>query len=225
MNSINLCAVVASNTMNEVVSQIKQHKNITQYVEVRSDYLTNQDNIDLSMMKNITTQKIIVTCRRKDEGGKWKGSETDRIEILKRAFDLGFLVDIELHTLEEGKLKLNSDMEKRAIVSFHDFTKTPSFHELEKVIIRMQKYSPKIKKIATMIASNNDKETLFRLLINRKDTERLCVIGMGGLGKTTRILSPLLGGEMTYCTIDIKGETAPGQMSCKKMIEIYKLMS
>jgi 3-dehydroquinate dehydratase type I len=89
----------------------------------------------------------------------------------------------------------------------------------------MQKYNPLIKKIATMVRNDEDRRVLLQLLLNKKTKEKLCVIGMGGGGKIIRITSPLLGGEMTYCTIGIHGKTASGQISCSEMKEVYKLLS
>lgn len=223
MNTIPLCAVAMSSTINELIHQISLCRNMSQYVEVRFDYLNNQTNIDLSLFKKATDQTIIFTCRRQDEGGKWNGSEENRIHILQNAFDFGFLVDVELQTLEEGKLQLTSQMQKNAITSFHNFEKTPPFNELEKVNIRMEKYEPAIKKIATMIQNETDIKTLYGLLCNKRDKEKLCIIGMGKMGKQTRIISPLLGSYLTYCSINNE-VSAPGQMNCKDMKEIYKLI-
>jgi len=224
MNTVNLCAVVMGNKTDELIHQISLCKNITKFFELRFDYLNNQNNIDLPLLKKYSSQKIIFTCRRKDEGGKWNGSEEERLRILQNAFDLDFIVDIELSTLEEGQLSLTSKMKKNTIISFHDFTKTPTHKELKKIIKRMDIFHPHIKKIATLIKNKKNIQTLYSLLIGKKRNENLCVIGMGEMGRQTRILSPLLGGSHTYCTINSEG-SAPGQISCLEMKKIYRLIS
>jgi len=224
MNTVNLCAVVMGDKTDELIHQISLCKNITKFFELRFDYLNNQNNIDLPLLKKYSSQKIIFTCRRKDEGGKWNGSEEERLRILQNAFDLDFIVDIELSTLEEGQLSLTSKMKKNTIISFHDFTKTPTHKELKKIIKRMDIFHPHIKKIATLIKNKKNIQTLYSLLIGKKRNENLCVIGMGEMGRQTRILSPLLGGSHTYCTINSEG-SAPGQISCLEMKKIYRLIS
>jgi 3-dehydroquinate dehydratase type I len=222
-NTNSLCAVVAGATMIEVIAKIKKAKNMAGYVEVRSDYLNNQSDIDLELIKRVGIQNII-TCRRSDEGGKWKGSETKRLHVLQQAYKHGFFVDIELKTLAKEKIVLTSQMQKKTIVSYHNFDETPSLDELRNIITQMKMYKPLIKKIAVMVNKEIDKQTLYGLLINAHPHDNLCVVGMGKLGRQVRILSPLLGGKMTYCSVNPKDITAPGQMTCGEMINIYKTL-
>jgi 3-dehydroquinate dehydratase type I len=224
MSTVNLCGVVMGGNTDDLIRQISLCKNIVEFIELRIDYSNDSNGIDLSLIKKNTTQKIIFTCRRKDEGGKWNGGEEERLHILQNAFNFGFLVDIELRTLEEGKLILTPQMEKNTIISFHDFIKTPTHGELNKIIKRMDVFHPHIKKIATMIQVEEDIKKLYSILIEKKDDEKFCIVGMGELGKQTRIFSPLLGGSITYCSINNEG-SAPGQMSCKQMKEIYSLLT
>lgn len=224
MKHINLCAVAMGSTMDALVGQILLCQKEADFVEARIDYLDDQKNISLDSIKKSTTKNVIVTCRRKDEGGKWHGKEKDRLHVLRQAFDLGFsFVDLELQTLEEGRFKIPQSIRTKTIISFHDFNKTPNYSELKKIGVRMQKFNPDIKKIATMIKNEDDIHSLYRLLIEKKKEEKYCVIGMGELGKQIRVVSPLLGGCITYCSINDEG-SAPGQMSCRVMRKIYELI-
>jgi 3-dehydroquinate dehydratase-1 len=116
-------------------------------------------------------------------------------------------------------------MQEKAIVSFHDFKKALSLFELNEIKKRMEKYGPSIMKFATMVKSEIDTDILFKMLVGKKEGEKLCIIGMGKMGKRTRVLSPLLGGCLTYCNINTERSTAPGQMTCTDMREIYRLLS
>lgn len=224
MSTPNLCSVAMGKTMDELLENISLCKRETPFVEVRSDYLNIQSEIDVKRIRKMAGKKSIFTCRRKDEGGNWQGSEEDRLLLLRWAFTCGFsYVDVELKTLEEGVFSIPKGMEGQTIVSFHNFKLTPSEDELKNIIARMQEYSSGIKKIATLVRDEKDIRTLYRILISRKENEKMCVIGIGHLGRQTRVIAPLLGGFLTYCSINSEG-SAPGQMTCRMMKNCYRLL-
>lgn len=224
MKTPNLCSVAMGETMSKLLEQILLCKRATPFVEVRSDYLNIQSEIDVKRIRKIAGKKSIFTCRRKDEGGNWQGSEEDRLLLLRRAFACGFsYVDVELKTLEEGVFSIPKGMDGQTIVSFHNFKLTPSENELKNIIARMQEYSAGIKKIATLVRDEKDIRTLYKILVSRKENEKMCVIGMGNLGRQTRVVAPLLGGFLTYCSINTEG-SAPGQMTCNEMKDCYRLL-
>ena len=68
---------------------------------------------------------LIATNRKIEEGGFFKGSESERIEILLEAAKHADIVDIELETDEEYLEKIIK-ASKSTIISYHDFKKTPS---------------------------------------------------------------------------------------------------
>ena len=70
--------------------------------------------------------------------------------------------------------------------------------------------------------------TQFRILeTSRKSkiserTQQIIPIAMGESGKWTRILGLAHGAFMTYAALDTGKETAPGQVSAKDLIEVYR---
>ena len=224
MRNINLCAVVMADSISEMLKNISCCKNQTEFIEVRFDYIQNRNQTDLALIQKAVNKNVIFTCRRSDEGGKWNGTEDERLTILNLASKFGFLVDVELKTLEEETYKLSLKSAKRTLISFHDFKKTPPIAELQKIAGRMNRFHPHIKKIATMVNSKEDEKTLIQLILNKKSDENMCVIGMGALGKNTRILTPLFGSCLSYCTINTNESSAPGQMTCGEMKHIYSLL-
>lgn len=220
MKNPNLCAVAIGDTMGALLQNIALCKKAAPFVEVRSDYVSGR--IDLKQIEKRAGKNSIFTCRRKDELGKWYGLEKDRLMLLAQAFSCGFsYVDVELKTMEEGFV--NKGMEAKTLMSFHDFERTPSVTELQKIISRMRRFSPGIMKIATLVRDENDEQALYTLLISRSGNEKLCVIGMGIKGRRTRMIGPLLGGCLAYCSINTEG-SAPGQMTCEEMNKCYRLL-
>ncbi len=224
MKKILICPVVINTSIDKVLDMIPCVEKEGDIIEVRIDYLSRCSEDDLRRIKRRLKKDAIITCRRKDEGGHWNGSEKNRLVCLQTAFDLGFShVDVELKTLEEGQFRLPPISNTQTIVSFHDFNETPPLDNLKEIIFRMKKYGQSIMKIATMIKKSEDVQSLYKLLIEKEKGDKYIIIGMGKKGLETRVVSPLLGGYITYCSLEGNG-SAPGQMSCKKMNIIYSLL-
>jgi 3-dehydroquinate dehydratase type I len=70
---------------------------------------------------------LILTCRKKTDGGKFSGSEAERIEIIKECLKLNAdYVDIELSSGEEILSEIIKGKNKsKVIVSYHNFNEVP----------------------------------------------------------------------------------------------------
>lgn len=78
-------------------------------------------------------EKVVCTLRPK-EGGKFTGSEKERIAILKLIAEYNpFLLDVEFNTLNKNKelSKYLKSTKTKLLVSWHDFKKTPKSSELK----------------------------------------------------------------------------------------------
>ena len=53
---------------------------------------------------------------------------------------------------------------------------------------------------------------------------RLVAFAMGAEGETSRVLSPLMGGEFAYAALAKGQESAPGQPTVAELTELYRLM-
>ena len=163
--------------------------------------------------------KVIGTNRWRLEGGRFEGDEADRIDSLIASLDLIDLVDIELgcemrdYVIEEARKH-----GVRVIVSYHNFELTPASDELSEIVSSMKASGADIGKIATMVNDLHDCLRLFELLLDSQ--MKLSVIGMGELGKHTRVIAPIYGSVLNYASV---GEAvAPGQMKVGEMKEILR---
>ncbi|MEI6327186.1 MAG: type I 3-dehydroquinate dehydratase [Candidatus Roizmanbacteria bacterium] len=225
MKSPLICAAVAAQTVDELIHRANIAAAHADLVELRLDHLVNQSSFHLEQLKNVSKKKCIITCRRRDEGGRWTESEEKRLAVFADAYRMGYAyIDIELRTLEERQCAIPIKSRSKTIVSYHDFDHTPGLDELVNISRRMDVFHPQIRKIATMVRCEEDIHTLYTLLVNNRESDAYCIIGMGALGKQTRIIAPLLGGVLTYGSLDHEADTAPGQMTCAEMKTIYTLL-
>jgi len=85
----------------------------------------------------------------------------------------------------------------------------------------MRRRKADVYKIVTTVRSPVDEATLLLFLKNIRGTRVIC-FGMGEKGFATRLVSPLLGGFMTYASYG--GSLAPGQSELRSMVLIYRRM-
>ena len=92
------------------------------------------------------------------EGGKFSGSEKNRISIIKLIAEYNpFLLDTEFNALRKNK-NLQHYLKSTGtniLVSWHNFKQTPDISVLKKKLLEMKKFSNNIK-IVTMAKAIND---------------------------------------------------------------------
>lgn len=212
---IKICTVVIGNTLEEFLQNLENVQRVSDFVELRVDYIKNLSIFDLKIIRKHTKKENIFTCRSIEEGGKF--SSNNLLEIIYKANELCFdYIDIEI-----SKLK-NINFEKKnskIIGSYHNFKETPSFNELKKIYEEIISFKfMDIAKIATNVVNDEDNINLVKLILNKKSD--IIVLGMGEKGKITRIISPLLGGYLTFASVG-KNVSALGQIPLEDLKGIY----
>ncbi|MEO9364797.1 MULTISPECIES: type I 3-dehydroquinate dehydratase [Candidatus Nitrosocaldus] len=199
-------------------------------VEVRFDYSSKEAINDLLDVVMEHRDRMIFTCRSRDEGGAFNGSEAERLMVLKRLASFRpMLLDVEYKTVERDEelydhlRALNCDL----LISYHDFNNTPSRNRLAEIMDGMLKYSRNVK-IVTMAKSVEDNESILSLYdiikdkYKKKDGIQLVAFCMGEHGLASRVLCTMLGAPYTYAALD--KPLAPSQLTLRQMRMIYKVM-
>ncbi len=191
-------------------------------IELRLDFIKPQNAEELRQLIHSTKLPCIATCRPKREGGAFAGTEASRVELLKGAISAGAkTIDIELSTsprLREGLLKFACAHGAKAIVSFHDFQKTPPLETLVAVLAREVNARANICKIIPFSKSEKDNWAVMQLAQVAKARKiPFLIFAMGEKGKPTRISSILLGAWGGFATLGKGKETASGQLSISEL--------
>jgi 3-dehydroquinate dehydratase-1 len=184
-------------------------------VELRADGFPDLPNwIEIGRQIEKAGIPVIATIRLAQEGGKWLKDDAARWPLLEQAIRNLTAVDVELNSeLAVRAGEKCSELGKTSIVSHHDFDKTPSFTEMQDILNRALK-AGKIGKIAARADREEDVAKL-RKLLQQSWSGPICVIGMGALGRETRLTFPLAGSCFTYGYLDMAG--APGQYSAEEL--------
>ncbi|WP_407454127.1 type I 3-dehydroquinate dehydratase [Methanobrevibacter sp.] len=179
-------------------------------LEFRIDALKNPD---IDKIKNAIEEinfPMIATNRISTEGGSFKGTEEERVNILYECCDLVDYVDIELQSNDEYIHKIH-DTGVTTIVSYHDFKKTPDLNEILYIVEKEHELGD-IAKVAFMPQDLEDTLTILAVLSHCKDT---IAISMGDLGSYTRVMAAKFNSPITFAAgTDV---TAPGQIDIETM--------
>ncbi|MBI2111029.1 MAG: type I 3-dehydroquinate dehydratase [Nitrosarchaeum sp.] len=213
------CVSIAENSSQKIKANLKEALKKSDYAEIRFDFLkTEQIPKTLEIIKK-DLKKVVCTLRPKSEGGKFEGSEKERMAILKliAAYD-PFLLDIEFNTIKKNKelAKYLKSTKTKLLVSWHDFKKTPKFSELKSMVNQMTKFSHNVKIVTT--AKSADDSTRVLQLYSKNEKNSLIAFAMGNSGKVSRILCLYLGSPYTY--VSLGKPIAPGQFSVDEVKKI-----
>ena len=181
-------------------------------VELRVDWLSREP--DVPRLLKDRPCPVILTCRRAQDGGKWRGSEEERLRLLRTAIVSG----VEYVDLEDDIAKSIPKYGKtKRIVSHHDFNGTPD--HLEEIWAAMAEMNPDVIKLVTLASSPSDCARVLSLVKNaRIPTVAFC---MGEFGVWSRIVCAKLGSPFSYAAFSVDREVAPGQLSFQDMKNLY----
>lgn len=220
-----ICVSIASEDVDSIAKQSGRAFELgADYVEIRFDYLKpDQLQAAIDAAKGAKS-KAVFTLRSKDQGGRFSGSEQDRVKWLYRlAEQKPMLLDVELHTLQEND-ELADFLESQKtplLVSWHDFQQTPPSDSLADVLSEMRIYSNYIKVVTTA----KSVEDSLRLLEMYETATGLHPIffAMGEAGVISRVLCTVAGNApFTYASLE--KAVAPGQLTVKQMRKLYDSM-
>ncbi|MFZ5828827.1 MAG: shikimate dehydrogenase [Planctomycetota bacterium] len=195
---------------------LAEHKHLAEegaaLVELRLDYIRG----DVSVKRLLADRPcpVIVTCRRHRDGGKFIGTEEQRLLLLRTAIAEGAeYVDLE----EDVAAAIPRYGKTKRIVSYHDFRKTPD--DIEAIHQRLCGMDADVVKICTMANHPHDNLRVLRLVKGSPvPTVGFC---MGDIGVASRILCGRSGSPFTYATFSEERALAPGQLSFEQMRSGY----
>jgi 3-dehydroquinate dehydratase-1 len=179
-------------------------------LEFRIDALKKPDIDEIRNTIKEIDFPMIATNRIATEGGSFRGSEEERIDILYQCCDLVDYVDIELQSDDEYINKIH-ETATTTIVSYHDFKKTPDLNEIMYIVDKEHELGD-IAKVAFMPQDLEDTLTILAVLSHCENT---IAISMGDLGSYTRIMASKFDSPITFAAgTDV---TAPGQIDIETM--------
>ena len=191
------------------------------YVEVRFDFIDPNDlPYAIAATRNIK-RKAVFTMRSRSEGGRFPLSEEERLLWLsKLANERPMLLDVEFETLRKNDSLLDYIEEQNVpiLVSWHDFSQTPSSDKILEILSEMRIYSNYIKLVTT---ARSTEDSLRLLEISKRiPNVHAIIFAMGEAGVISRILCTIIGdAPFTYASLE--KAVVPGQLTLDQMKSLY----
>ena len=181
--------------------------------EIRLDFMAEYD---LETLLHDRPCPVIVTNRPEREGGRFRGTEEDRVKPLLQAIELGVeYVDIE----HDAAHMIGDTGTTGLVVSYHDFEGMPD--DLPGIHDDLAGKGADVVKIAGMAHSLQDNLPVLELM-DRAEMPTIA-IAMGEAGLVSRVLALRHDScFLTYATLDQGEAMAPGQLLVSTMRDLYR---
>ncbi len=221
-----VCLAVGGDTVEDMLATAESMARDNPFLEFRLDYLKQPLAAVPKIHRFLETHQYVTaigTCRRADNGGKFKGSVASQLEVLTKANAGGCqLVDVELQSALKAKPDAIARLRSRAglILSFHDFHAT---RKLEDTLEKMLKIPADFYKVVSTATTLSDNVAMMKFLQTHSGKDALIGWCMGEQGIISRVLGARAGSAFTFGAVDADLKTAPGQISARDLRGIYRI--
>jgi len=177
-------------------------------VELRLD-LSNDVAAASAVAAKLRPRTIFATCRLPRDGGRFTGTESDRLKLLNDAAQWADFVDIE-----DG---VACDVpEAKTLRSLHDFKAVPA--DLDATLAKLRKQGGALFKLAATATCLADNLRIRDFLRDKSDVAAFC---MGEYGVPSRVLALSWGSQLTFGSVDGQ-QLAPGMFSATQLEEEFR---
>jgi 3-dehydroquinate dehydratase / shikimate dehydrogenase len=221
-----VCLAVSGESAQDMVETAEAMVRDNPFLEFRLDYLKQPLAALPKIHRFLETHQYVTaigTCRRAENGGKFKGSLAAQLDVLTKAHAAGCqIVDLEMQSALKAKAGAIARLRSRAglIVSFHDFRAT---RNLEETLEKMLKVPADFYKVVTTATTLSDNVVMMKFLQTQSDKHVLVGLCMGEQGIISRVLSVRAGSAFTFGAISDDLKTAPGQVRARDLRSVYRI--
>lgn len=197
-------------------------------IELRVDMIPMEELelMDWEFIREHAPKKpLLVTCRSREEGGYFIGSDEERLAMYNDAMLAGVeWLDVEHAIADELLPYLPIGLPTKIVLSHHIITTGATFEELRDKLDDMTDIYADVYKLIFTADSPSDALVAMNLIEYAKSRFLNVVIhAMGELGEPSRILGSVRGNAWTYLALDGEAPTASGQITLSEAKNVYFL--
>ena len=218
------CIPVVSRNNAEALRKIALAEPLADMLEIRLDAM---ETFDVNEIIKAASKPVLVTYRSRREGGKGSADAETHAKYVLTAIQSGAdLVDLELSLPRKWRKKIfDARGRSEIIISTHINDGTPSRLDLEKIFRDCADTGADIVKIVTRAETWADNLRVLELIPKAHGLGiKIITFCMGPIGKISRIASHLMGGYMTFASLEEGEESAAGQIPIRQMKEIVDIL-
>ena len=224
-----VCLCLTGKTLEENVAIVSKYRQHIDAVELRADFLTDDERLHIRSFPALVDVPAILTIRRVIDGGTFREGESSRSMLFARGLAFAeedrrrnfayvdFEEDFHVTGLQDAALAFGT----RIIRSVHDMQNPIT--GIVKRLDDMRITSYEIPKIACMPHSLCDVTRLFREAQALTDTNQI-LIAMGRFGLPTRILADKIHSMLTFTSpVELSANLQElGQIDPVTLNELYR---
>jgi len=181
-------------------------------IEVRLDCF--EKTPDIAELLEHKPHPIIMSCRRLKDGGKFSGSEEERLTLLRQCIvGKADYVEIELDVADQ----IRRFPPAKRVITYTNLQETP--RDIAEIYAECQSKSPDVIKM--FINARTPEEAWPLLQIVARQTIPTVIVGIGKPGVMLSVLGKKIGAPWTYAALEKGMEAYPGQPSVRELHEIY----
>lgn len=220
-----ICIPIFAETTDQALEKIGRAEAWADILEIRLDLM---ESFDLPKMLRTSRKPVLVTYRSEREGGKGGAAPEVLAGYLLTAIEEGAeLVDVELGLQSKWRQRILDARGKSGIViSTHINDGTPSRNDLERILMDSMATGAEITKIVTRAETWGDNLRVLELIPKARDMgTQIIALCMGPMGRISRVFSLLLGGYLTFASLEEGQESATGQIPVAEMKSLLEQFS
>ncbi len=218
-----ICVPLTGGSMPALLSEAQTVRDLpADLYEWRMDSYFGSYSEALDMLEQeLGGKPLLCTLRTKGEGGASGLAAKPYESFLSCLLDRGGfqLLDIELSCGEDRVRSLTAKAKGLgigAVVSCHDFEKTPPEEEMVRTLVRMKELGADLPKLAVMPQSPRDVLSLLSASLRAAEQAGpVIAMAMGDLGKISRVSGAVFGSCLTFGAG--QNASAPGQMDTEDL--------
>ena len=182
-------------------------------IELCLDHLVKEP--DVKDLLSVTTKPIIVSCRRRQDGGKWDGTEDERLLLLRQAI-VASPAYIELDLDIAAKIPRYGKVQR--VVSFTRSDKPET--DIDGIFEQAAKANADVVKFSWPTPTIDAAWPLLQAVSGKR---KLPIVGqgMGRAELTFSLLGRKCGSPWLYAALEKGMEAYPGQITVSELDDLY----
>ncbi len=218
-----IVAIVAEKYTGNLLKAIQSVQDDVDILELRLDFLIEIEKIELKKVIAKINKPYILTLRPVNQGGLFKGSESQRLAILYEFAELEpTYIDVECSVDDSFINKLHQSYPSINIIrSYHNFSETPE--NLSEILLSMFHSYVSAYKVVTYAKTTIDNLRVLHFVTKHAQNIKLVAHCMGSLGLPSRVIGAALGNYFTYASLPEREVPLPYCPDVRTLIDIYSL--
>ncbi len=214
MSSDRVLVVVGRTRHKMMVAELQEAvKRGAKFIELRLDFLAKA--VDFKRLTPLKQCPWVATLRRPADGGRFPGTESERMMILRQAIVSQAFEWVDLETDIADTVQRFGTVKR--IVSYHNTAETPA--NLDDIYADMLKQDADVYKLSVTAQSVEDVARV--LHIQRTAPKPTIAFCMGDLGLPSRFLALKFGAPWIYAAFNKERGIAPGLPSFDEFRTTY----